>query len=178
VSERVFPVAVMAHRAAALTGAIRDGVETAEIAAILTEFGEELSTVEAESLSSLEPVADELYAIFAAESLESCVAEINAMLARWAHPPRLSDHHAGTAWHLHLDADDDGPLDEWLAASAAYALASMVGETGRRPGGICQAHDCDRPFVNTGSGAEQRYCSTRCASRARVAAHRQRSRGA
>jgi hypothetical protein len=122
----------------------------------------------------LRRVADELYGVFAAESLDDCVAEINGMLARWAGPPRLSGHD-DTAWHLHLDSADAAPWGEWLAASAAYALATIVAETGRMPGGICAAHDCDRPFVNTGAGAEQRFCSARCAGRARVAAYRARA---
>jgi hypothetical protein len=171
-----FPVAVMARRAAALAGVIRDGGTEVEIASTLREFGEDVSTVDPAAVPLLQQVADELYAVFAAETLDTCVGEINGMLGRWAGPPRLSAHD-GTAWHLHLDSDDEAPWGEWLAASAAYALANIVGETGRRPGGICHAEGCDRPYVNTGAGAEQRYCSPRCATRSRVAAHRRRTHG-
>lgn len=164
----------MARRAAALTGDLRAGADTDQIARTLREFGEEVSTVDVSSIPLLSRVADELHRVFAAESLDACVVEINGMLARWAGPPRLSGHD-NTAWHLHLDSADDAPWGEWLAASAAFALASIIAETGRLPGGICGAHDCDRPFVNTGAGAEQRYCSARCASRARVAAYRART---
>jgi predicted RNA-binding Zn ribbon-like protein len=167
----------MARRAAALSGLIRAGGGAAEIAEALCEFGEEVSIVDDSAIPLLRKASDELYAVFAANSFGECVAEINGMLARWARPPRLSDHAGATAWHLHVDSDDEAPLGEWLAASAAFALASIVGETGRRPGGICHATGCDRPYVNTGSGAEQRYCSAPCATRSRVAAHRQRSRG-
>lgn len=173
-AEGRFPVSTLARRAAALTADLRAGADTDEIARTLREFGEEMSTVDSSSMPLLRRVADELYAVFAADSLDTCVAEINGMLVRWAGPPRLSGHD-NTAWHLHLDSADDAPWGEWLAASAAYALASIVAETGRMPGGICGAHDCDRPFVNTGAGAEQRFCSTRCATRTRVAAHRARA---
>src|SRR5882757_839148 len=171
--EQGFPVAVLARRAAVLTGDLRAGADAAEIAATLREFGEEVSTVDESSMPLLRQVADELYAAFAVDSLDACVAELNGMLARWAGPPRLSDHD-GTVWHLHLDSADDAPWGEWLAASAAYALAAIVAETGRPPGGICHAHDCDRPYLNSGSGGEQRFCSTRCATRSRVAAYRHR----
>ena len=168
-----FPVGVLARRAAALTGELRAGADAAEIADTLREFGEDVSTVDEASMPLLCRVADELYEVFADTTLDQCVADLNGMLARWAHPPRLSDHD-GTSWHLHLDSADDAPWGEWLAASAAYALAAIVAETGRLPGGICDAHDCDRPYLNSGSGGEQRYCSTRCATRSRVAAYRHR----
>jgi predicted RNA-binding Zn ribbon-like protein len=43
------------------------------------------------------------------------------------------------------------------------------------PGGLCA--DCGLPFAATGSGSPRRYCSARCASRARVAAYRARTAG-
>ena len=83
-----FPVAVMARRAAALAGVIRDGGTEVEIALTLREFGEDVSTVDVAAVPLLQQVADELYAVFAAETLDTCVAEINGMLGRWAGPPR------------------------------------------------------------------------------------------
>lgn len=168
-----FPVAVMARRAAELTGVLRDdesGLE--EVAAVLRRHGDDPSTLD--DPAELRQVADELYDVFAASTVDECVEVLNGMLARWCGPPRLSAHGGATFWHIHVDADDEGPWPEWLAASSAYALATLVAETGRAPGGICHAVGCDRPYVNTGSGAEQRYCSARCASRSRVAAYRRR----
>lgn len=169
-----FPVAVMARRAAELVGALRADADRDEVAAILRRHGDDPSTLDDPAL--LRPVADELYAVFAASTVDACAAVLNDTLARWCGPPRLSSHDGATGWHVHVDADDDGPWPEWFAASSAYALATLVAETGRPPGGICHADGCDRPYVNTGSGGEQRYCSARCAGRSRVAAHRRRHR--
>ncbi|WP_309235278.1 CGNR zinc finger domain-containing protein [Streptomyces sp. TRM64462] len=49
----------------------------------------------------------------------------------------------------------------WRAAAAA-----------RTPGGVCGASGCGRVYLALGSGVPQRYCSRRCATRVRVAAHR------
>lgn len=174
-SRTKFPVSVQAGRAAALVGLLRSGASATAVSETLWTFGEDQSVVVQESaMPALRVVADELFQIFAAESVDVCAREINAVLARWAGPPRLSDHD-GTMWHLHLDRDDDGPWDAWLATSAAFALATMLADTGRKPGGVCAARECDRPYVDTGAGTPQLYCSSRCATRARVQAHRRRS---
>jgi len=155
------------RRAAGRRGCGRDRRHAAE-------FGEDVSTVDEASMPLLCRVADELYEVFADTTLDQCVADLNGMLARWAHPPRLSDHD-GTflAPAPGLRPTTRRGASGW-PRSAAYALAAIVAETGRLPGGICHAHDCDRPYLNTGSGGEQRYCSTRCATRSRVAAYRHR----
>ncbi|WP_231608091.1 CGNR zinc finger domain-containing protein [Streptacidiphilus albus] len=38
--------------------------------------------------------------------------------------------------------------------------------------GRCAAADCDHFFVDTGRRSPQRFCTPRCATRVRVAAHR------
>ena len=91
-------------------------------------------------------------------------------------PPRLSSH-GGTAWHLHIDSADDASWAEWFAASSAVALAAVLASHQEPPGGLCAAADGGMPFANTGSGSPRRYCSPRCATRARVTAYRSRSAG-
>ncbi|MFJ6622682.1 CGNR zinc finger domain-containing protein [Kitasatospora sp. NPDC091335] len=44
--------------------------------------------------------------------------------------------------------------------------------TGRPLSGRCAAPGCERFFVDTGRRTPQRYCTPRCATRVRVAAHR------
>lgn len=154
---------------------VRAGASAGEIAATLRGYGEDVSDLDAAAVRSLRPVADELYEVFEAPTIDACARRLNAMLARRCGPPRLSNHD-GTGWHLHLDGSDDAPWAEWLAASGAFALATIIANTGRHPGGICHADGCDRPYLNVGAGGAQRYCSPRCASRSRVAAYRRRSR--
>lgn len=168
---RGFPLTVLGRRAAALTGTLRAGAGPDEVGRVLADFGEDAAGLDDSALPGLRAVADDLYGVFAAPDAAAWAGRLNAMLRRWCAPPRLSCHD-GSAWHIHLDAGDDAPWHEWLAASSAYALAVLLAETGRPPGGICQAAGCDRPYLGTGSGGQQRYCSPRCASRARVAAYR------
>ncbi|WP_017540633.1 CGNR zinc finger domain-containing protein [Nocardiopsis halophila] len=103
----------------------------------------------------------------------SAARRVNALLAG-ARPPRLSDHGGTAHWHLHFDAHDDGPWDEWLLTSGAMALAVLVTDQQRVPGGVCAAPGCDLLFLDPGTGGRRRYCSARCGTRTRVAAHRRR----
>ncbi|NLU68355.1 CGNR zinc finger domain-containing protein [Streptomyces sp. HNM0574] len=48
----------------------------------------------------------------------------------------------------------------------------LLGEHQRPPGGVCASPRCDHVFVALGSALSRRFCSRRCATRERVAAHR------
>lgn len=77
---------------------------------------------------------------------------------RWALRPRLDSKSAAHALRL----------------LASHALAEWATERGRCAWGICNAPDCTRVFIDEGRRQPQRYCSTTCATRARVATHRKR----
>jgi predicted RNA-binding Zn ribbon-like protein len=92
-------------------------------------------------------------------------------------PARSVSPRTGRApWHPHLDSDDDAPWGEWFLASSCMALAVLVWDRQRPPGGVCAPPSCGNVYLAQGSGQSRRYCSRRCATRERVAAHR-RSRG-
>jgi predicted RNA-binding Zn ribbon-like protein len=169
--------AVAAQRTAALTAVLRpsepgEPVGIPDVARVLRDYGEpepiELTDAD---ITQLRAVAADLHAVFAASSTAAAARRLNRLLGACAGPPRLTDHH-GTAWHLHVDASDGGPWAQWLATSGAMALAALLTGRQAKPGGLCAAIGCRRPFIDLGRGAARRYCSTRCASRARVAAHR------
>ncbi|SFQ34813.1 CGNR zinc finger domain-containing protein [Amycolatopsis arida] len=126
-------------------------------------------------LVPLRAAAVDLRRVFAAEDVDEAAALLNELLARHAHPPRLTTHGGAHDWHLHVDSRDDASWDEWLRTSSALALAVLLAERQQAPGGICAARGCGRPFVTAGSGSPRRYCSSRCATRERVAAHRRRA---
>ena len=139
---------------------------------MLAEHGEtgriELTAAD---LADLRAAAEPVRAVFAAADTAAAAAALNALFERHAGPPRLTAHGA-TAWHLHVDADDEGGWGEWFATSSALALAVLLAERQAPPGGVCAAPGCGRPFVAHGAGSPRRYCSTRCATRVRVARHR------
>ncbi|MFC4909989.1 CGNR zinc finger domain-containing protein [Actinomadura gamaensis] len=162
-----------AERAAALTGALRlDGADATTVASLLRAHGEpDPVEVRDEDVVALRAVADRLWDVFGAPDLDTAARRINALMAEMGGPPRLSAHD-GTFWHLHADRSDDASWAEWFAASSALALAVLLAERRALPGGLCASPACGRPFVMTGRGAPRRYCSARCGSRERVAAHR------
>jgi len=175
------PAAAAAERAAALTIVLRPGepgapVAAADVAQVLHEHGEpgpiELTGAD---IVQMRAVARDLREVFAAPDTAAAARQLNRLLSGAAGPPRLSDHD-GTAWHIHIDQGDQASWAQWLATSSAMALAALLAGRQARPGGLCAAENCQRPFVDLGKGAPRRYCSPRCASRTRVSAYRRSRR--
>jgi hypothetical protein len=171
-----------AARAAALTGLLAPGgrlatvpvaTTAAAVAAVLREYDEpEPIEIADADVVALQAVAVRLHEVFAAPDTATAARCLNDILAEAAGPPRLSSH-GGSSWHLHLDSsDDDAPWDEWFATSSAAALAALLTSRQGPPGGLCAAVGCGLPFAHLGGGTPRRYCSARCATRERVAAHR------
>ncbi len=147
--------------------------QAAAVSGLFAAYGEPAPALAVTELPALRQAATDLYAVFAAASVAEAAQRLNAIFATQAGPPRLTAHE-GTPWHLHIDASDDAPWAPWFLASSALALALLLAERQQPPGSICAAPACGRPFITSGPGRARRYCSSRCATRARVAAHRQR----
>ncbi len=163
----------LAERTTDLLNALaEEDVNTQRIADLFTGHGETDPDLTSEDVRALREVAVELRHVLAAPTLDQAARRVNVLLARETHPPRLSDHDGAHPWHLHVDSDDEAPWDEWFVASTGLFLARLISERQRRPGGVCAAHACERVFVDTAHGGTRRFCSRRCATRARVAAHR------
>lgn len=165
-----------AQRTAALINVLADDPTPESVREVLRAHGEigELEVTEAD-VAALRRSAHRLRPVFEADDLDQAVAVLNRLLAG-TRRLRLSDHAGGTAWHPHLDSHDEAPLGEWFLASSCFTLAVLVWDRQQLPGGSCAADGCDRVYLAIGSGPVQRYCSRRCATRARVAAHRRRQR--
>ncbi len=175
---RLGSAAHAAQRAAALTALLvveqhDEGDLLARARELLLAFGEPSADLEMRDVWALREAARTVYAVFAASDMVSAVQKINGLLAQYATAPRLTAHD-GTAWHLHVDARDDAPWAEWFIASSAMALAILTSDKQRPPGGLCASPPCGRPFIDLGKGGGRRYCSPRCATRERVAAHRRK----
>lgn len=139
----------------------------------LKRYGEEDTDVTYADLDDLKAVSRQLYAVFAAKNTAEAAELLNTVLNDYGHAPRLSTH-SKTPWHLHVDSSDHAPWAEWFAASSALALAVLLAEKQRNPGGLCASPSCRRPFIDLGKGGGRNYCSPRCATRERVAAYRKR----
>jgi predicted RNA-binding Zn ribbon-like protein len=168
-----------ATRAADLLEVLRPDApapEPADVIGVLRRHGEpEPISLTAGDITELRSAASLLWAVFAAASTEEAAHALNAILHSHAYPPRLSSHDR-TPWHIHVDRHDDASWAEWFASSSAMALAVLLAERQANPAGLCASPSCGRPFIDHDQGDPRRYCSPRCASRERVAAHRERNR--
>ncbi|MER5774417.1 CGNR zinc finger domain-containing protein [Streptomyces sp. NPDC002039] len=152
----------------------------AELAALLVRHGEHPRDLTEEAFdetaaAELRSAARRMARVLAETDADRAAEAIDALFAEHATRPRLT-RHDGHPWHLHVDRGDAAGWDGWFLASGALALAHLLTEYGRVAWGACPAEGCGRLFLGTGPGSARRYCSTTCATRARVAAHRRRKR--
>ncbi|WP_406055672.1 CGNR zinc finger domain-containing protein [Streptomyces sp. NBC_01077] len=167
-------VLTTAQRTAALVNTLAgESPDPTEVADVLRAYGEtdpiDLTT---RDVAGMRAAAALLRQVFAAEHADGAAAILNRLLQEHTGPLRLTSHGGSAPWHPHLDGDDNAPWDEWLLASSCMALAVLVWDRQRPPGRICASPSCQNVFIAQGSGPERRYCSRRCATRERVAAHR------
>ncbi|MFB7497899.1 CGNR zinc finger domain-containing protein [Streptomyces sp. NPDC056161] len=167
-------VLTMARRTAALVNVLDpDAPDPAEVARVLREHGEsDPLDLTARDVDLMRAAAVRLREVFAAEDADAAATALNGLLRAHTGRLRLTSHGGGTPWHPHLDRADDAPWDEWFLASSCMALTVLVWDRQRPPGRVCASAACRDVFITQGSGPERRYCSRRCATRERVAAHR------
>ncbi|MFI2205400.1 CGNR zinc finger domain-containing protein [Streptomyces sp. NPDC020192] len=167
-------VLTMARRTAALVNALSgDRPDPGEVAEVLRAYGETGSVdLTSADLTRMRAAAALLREVFAAGYADEAAAALNRLLHAHTGPLRLTSHGGTTPWHPHLDRDDDSPWDEWFLASSCLALTVLVWDRQLPPGKVCASAACGNVFITRGPGPERRYCSRRCATRERVAAHR------
>jgi predicted RNA-binding Zn ribbon-like protein len=158
-----------------------DRLDVAGLARFLVDHGEaepvDLTPNDVEQLTNVRAeLADLFDAATAAATADDVAQRVNRLLDRAQAPPRLSNHD-GTAWHLHITADE-APWADWLAAAAGLGLARLLAEDGTGRLGRCAATTCRRAFAGGLRNHPRRYCSPACANRSRVAAFRARRRPA
>lgn len=167
-----------ALRTVALINALDPARASVEgVARVLRAFAEpEPLELTEQDVAGMAEAARALRAVFTAEGTDEAAGALNALLARGGGPLRLSAHGGGAPWHPHLDSDDAAPWEEWFLASSSLALLVLVWDRQRPPGGVCAAVGCRDVYLAQGGGPARRYCSRRCATRERVAAHRRAAR--
>ena len=138
----------------------------------LKAYGEQTLVTYAD-LDDLKAVARKLHQVFEASNAADAAELLNEILREYASAPRLSTHRS-SPWHIHVDSSDHAPWAEWFAASSALALATLLAEKQRNPGGLCASPSCGKPFIDLGKGGGRKYCSPKCSTRERVAAYRKK----
>lgn len=128
--------------------------------------------------ASVEPAvrawARRLRTVFDAADLDTSAVALNALLADVRVEPHLSNHD-GQRWHLHYSPPEADVVAR-LRSTTAFALAMLVSEYGVDRHGRCAAEGCDRVYADSSRNAARRYCSSACANRSAVAAHRARAK--
>ena len=109
------------------------------------------------------------------EDPATAARRVNVLLRRTGARPQLDTHGPGV-WNLHFHGPDDTFGVGWSAGIAAgLAMALGTADAGRL--GVCAADRCDRVHLDTSRNGGRRFCSTRCQTRAKNAAHRARQGG-
>jgi len=167
-----------AHRTVALVNVLTAGEpRTDAVAAVLREYGEEDPLdLSAADVTGMRDAALRLREVFAAATVDEAADRLNRLLGSGCGPVRLTSHGGHTPWHLHLDRHDEAPWAEWFLASSCMTLAVLLWDRQLPPGGVCASSACENVYVTSTSGTPRRYCSARCATRERVAAHRRSAR--
>ncbi|HYY44727.1 MAG TPA: CGNR zinc finger domain-containing protein [Actinomycetota bacterium] len=149
-----------------------------DLRAFLELHGEKTTGgISEEDVTNFKAVRARLRRVFAASTEQEKAAEINSLLEAADVRPFLTDHCGGSPWHLHVTAED-APWGRWLQATTGFALAIFAATEGLHRIGSCRAPACDRVFIDTSPRGDRRYCSERCANRARVGRLRARRSGA
>lgn len=144
--------------------------DPADVLEVLRQHGEtDLSGFDGEA-DQFAAVLGELRAVLATTDRDEAAERLNELLAWHGAVPQLV-RHQGWDWHVHVDRVDDS-WTNWLASSAAMALALRLVERPGVPWGVCAAAGCGRCFLDDGLGGGRRHCSPTCATRERVRRHR------
>ncbi|MDX2968741.1 CGNR zinc finger domain-containing protein [Kribbella solani] len=103
--------------------------------------------------------------------VDPAVDLVNRLLIDTQAAPRLT-RREGTPWHLHFGSPDEAR--GWLAEFAT-AAAMLLGSDEKERLRKCEAARCDNLFLDSTRNRTQRFCSTACQNRTKVAAHRART---
>lgn len=125
-------------------------------------------------ITPLRETAGRLHELFSVDDADAAAAILNTVLAVARARPVVT-RHDDAGWHVHYVADD-ADASAIIAATAAMALAGVICDSGVTRLGFCAADGCANAFVDLSKNNSKRYCSSRCATRESVAAHRRRGR--
>lgn len=107
-------------------------------------------------------------ALSALPDVDAAAALVNRLLQETKAAPQLT-RDVGEPWHLHFGSPDAAA--GWLAEFAT-AVAMLLGSAELERVRRCAAARCDDLFLDSTRSRTQRFCSTACQNRTKVAAHR------
>jgi len=134
-----------------------------------------LTEDQANALTALAERVREVFTESSSGDVASAARIVNDLLEEFGAAPRL-DPARGGGWTLHFHGRDASIVVGWGAGIAA-GLGMAIGSDLAGRLGVCQADPCDRVYIDTSYNLGKRFCSRRCQSRVKAAAHRAKSKG-
>jgi predicted RNA-binding Zn ribbon-like protein len=134
-----------------------------------------LTEDEATGLAALAERVREVFTASSSGDVASAARMVNDLLGEFGAAPRL-DPARGGGFTLHFHGRDASIVVGWGAGIAA-GLGMAIGSDLAGRLGVCQADPCDRVYMDTSYNLGKRFCSRRCQSRVKAAAHRAKSKG-
>ncbi len=132
------------------------------------------TATEAGALLAVVPQVRDVFEAADRDDLAAAASVVNDLLAATAARPRLDSDDEGR-YQLHFHGPDDGFVRGWQAGLASGLAMAVGSDLGGRLG-VCAAPACDRVYVDGSKNGTRRFCSARCQSRVKAAAHRARTR--
>lgn len=99
------------------------------------------------------------------------MARLNDVLAKCKTQPYLALDD-NQPYHLHFQGT--GSPVNILGGELATSLALVIDAMGSDRFGACQAHACNRVYIDLTRNGSRRFCSSACTARAKTAAYRAR----
>jgi predicted RNA-binding Zn ribbon-like protein len=134
-----------------------------------------LTEDQANALTALAERVREVFTASSSGDVARAARIVNDLLEEFGAAPRL-DPARGGGFTLHFHGRDTSIVLGWGAGIAA-GLAMAIGSDLAGRLGVCQADPCDRAYIDTSYNHGKRFCSRRCQSRVKAAAHRAKSKG-
>lgn len=130
-----------------------------------------VTRAEGEAFVAYAAQAREVFELVARGEADGAAQQVNVLLEETQARPRLE--FAEGRWNLHFHGPDPTLLRGWVAGFSS-GLALALGRDLGGQLGVCAADPCDRVYVDISKNGGRRFCSTRCQSRVKAAAHRSR----
>jgi predicted RNA-binding Zn ribbon-like protein len=158
-------------------GRARVALDVATVEAVLRLTTDRPIPIDAVAVEEFAAGGERIYRalmLLAEGETDAAATALNALLASTRAAPVLVRHRE-SAWHLHFATEGVSVATGWLAEFGT-AAAMLLGSDELDRLRHCAAERCDNVFLDATRNHLQRFCSTACQNRTKVAAFR--SRGA
>ncbi|QNE20453.1 CGNR zinc finger domain-containing protein [Kribbella qitaiheensis] len=156
-------------------GRAREALDQATVEAVLRLTTNQPLSIDEVAVGEFATGGEQIYralVLLAEEETDAAASALNALLASTRAAPMLR-RHPESAWHLHFASEGVSVATGWLAEFGT-AAAMLLGSDELDRLRSCAAGRCDNIFLDATRNHRQRFCSTACQNRTKVAAFRSR----